>query len=249
MSIRSWYTIVASAGTRHAEIMLYDPIGRSWWEETTDAKTFVAELNDLDVDTLELRINSPGGDVFDGVAIFNALRKHQARVTCRIEGLAASIASVIALAGDEVVICENAMMMIHNASTYAGGNAADLRKTVEMLEQVDQTIITTYATKTGQDREWLAGEMAREAWYTAAEAVEHGFANTVADDEADLAAVAAFDPRVTAGFRNPPAQVAALLTTPAPPAEPEPAAADADAVVSYEVEIARARREREQAAH
>ena len=240
----SWYSIRAAADTRHADVMLYDPIGKSWWEETTDAKSFVKQLEALDVDTITVRINSPGGDVFDGVAIFNALRQHQAKVTTRIEGLAASIASVIALAGDTVTICSNAMLMIHNSHTYAQGNASELMKVVQMLEQVDETIITTYASRTGLEREHLAAEMAREAWYTADDALELGFVDGIDETASDdaVAAIAAFDRRITARFANPPERVAALL-------QATPKAAGRERADACELDVARARREREAASY
>src|SRR3954469_2359119 len=115
-----WYSIVAKSADE-ADVMIYDIIG---WETT--AKQFVTDLKALDAKTINLRINSPGGDVFEGVAIYTALKEHPAKVITHVDGLAASMASIIMLAGDEVHIAKNAFVMIHNAWSWATGDAAEL---------------------------------------------------------------------------------------------------------------------------
>lgn len=268
----AWYDIKMEGDDTdadHAEIMIYTPIGASMWEERVDAKSFVADLNALDVSKITLRINSPGGSVWDGVAIYNALRRHKAEVTCVVEGVCASIATIIALAADKLVMCATSWWMIHNSSAIAWGNAAALRKTTEMLDKIDQGAITAYAAKTGKDREWVAEEMAREAWYTPEEALEHGFIDGILEDEdAEASAFERIDPAAIAMFRHPPEQLTQRLRPaagplpqiPTPPSDPvaleglpeaeKPAPVEkADAPSNmWEIDVARARRERESVA-
>src|SRR5258707_608582 len=119
------------------EIWLYDQVGEGWFGGMS-AKTFVAEVQKLGkVDLINLHINSPGGSVFDGVAIYNNLKSHPARIEVDVDGVAASIASVIAMAGDEIRMAANAMMMIHNAMGMTFGDAEDMRKTADLLDQLN----------------------------------------------------------------------------------------------------------------
>lgn len=194
---RSWYSIEAKAGNKEADVFIYDTVG-IWGVE---ANTFVRELNEIDVKTINLRINSPGGNVFDGVAIFNALKKHDAKVITHIEALAASIASIIALAGDEVHIADNAFYMIHNPYTWAVGDAASMRKTAGMLDKVTDSLIKTYTNKTGKASAEIRQLMDAETWFTAEEAKDAGFADVITDEEI---IEAAFDLSV---FNNVPTQV------------------------------------------
>ena len=160
-----WYTIraravlavaaaAAIAGAPTAplaasEIYIYGDIGESWWEETVTAKSFISELNALDVDAITVRIASIGGSVPDGVAIYNALKRHKARVTTCVDSIAYSIASLIAMAGDEREMADNALMMIHAPWTYTGGNAAELRMTADLLDTYAKAMATSYAAATG----------------------------------------------------------------------------------------------------
>ena len=183
------YRVVrAEDGSGDVELFLYDEIG--FWG--VDASTFVRDLKSIDAETIHLRINSPGGSVFDGVAIANAIREHKATVIVHIDAIAASIASVIALAGDEVRIADNAFLMIHNAWTGVVGNADDLRRTADILDKIDESaIVRTYVNKTGADedqvRQWMEGP---ETWFTAEEALEAGFVDAI-DAQSD--AEASFD--------------------------------------------------------
>jgi len=171
-----------------AEILLYDAIDPFWG---IGAKQFAEDIKDLgDVDEITVRINSPGGDVFDGLAIFNTLQSHRANVTTSVDGLAASIASIIALAGDAVWMAENAMFMIHNPFTVAIGDAAELRKTADTLEKVKDTLVSTYAGKTGLESVEISDFMNDETWFDAHEAVEQGFADEVTGQ---VAVAASFD--------------------------------------------------------
>lgn len=181
--------------SRSASLHLYGVVG-GWWGEI-DATTLVPAIRDLDVDDLAVYINSPGGDVYDGIAIRNALRNHSARVTVTIDGLAASAASFIALAGDEVVISDGAEIMIHDVWTIALGNAEDLRDVADDLDRLSDNIAGMYAKKAGGTAaEWRA-RMKAETWYSAEEAVAAGLADRLdTDDDAaeqQTAAAARFD--------------------------------------------------------
>ena len=190
----SWYAITAEAAGEgaptRAKINIYDAIG-GWWG--TNASDFVAELDGLDVDELEVHVNSPGGAVWDGIAIMNSLKKHRARVTVIVDGLAASAASIVAMAGDEVVMAEGSQMMVHQASGGAWGNADFMRDTAGILDKIDQNLAGIYARRAGGSRESWLDVMRAETWYNADEAVAAGLA-----DRADVAgepvdAEAAFD--------------------------------------------------------
>ncbi|MCK9629878.1 MAG: Clp protease ClpP [Bacteroidales bacterium] len=174
-----------------AEILLYDEI--SWWGVTVEA--FKRELDAITVPTINLRINSPGGDIFDSLAIYNALRDHPAHIVSHIDGLAASMASVIALAGDEVRMAENAFYMVHNPWVMVIGNADDLRKEADLLEKVTGSLVMAYAEKTGKGTDEIGAWMDSETWFTAADALDAGFVDAVVvkDKADDLAAAASFD--------------------------------------------------------
>lgn len=173
-----------------AEILIYGAIGASFWEDSITAKQFSDELKKLDasVKNVDLRINSPGGDVFEGYAIANRIKQHSSKFTIYIDGLAASIASIIAIAGDEVVIGEGAQMMIHSAWTVAMGNARDLEKVIDRLGEIDEQLISLYVKKTGKSRAEIRDMVEKETWLNADEAVEMGFADR--KFEADIAIAA-----------------------------------------------------------
>lgn len=176
-----------------AEMLLYDEV--SPWGVTAEA--FKRELDSIKSEKLNLRINSPGGDVFDSLAIYNALREHPAEVTTYIDGLAASMASVIALAGDHVVAAERSFFMIHHPWSIVIGNAADMRKEADVLEKISGSMVSAYAERTGRDAAELTAWMDEETWFTAAEAQDAGFIDEVsaakAAEEEALATAAAFD--------------------------------------------------------
>lgn len=168
-----------------AEILLYDEIG-FWGVTARDFQSMLAQVGD---GPLTLRINSPGGDVFDGLAIFSALQSHAGDVTVIVDGLAASAASFIALAGDRVTMAENAFLMVHNAWTLALGNKNDLAASAAVLGKIDAQMAQIYAKKTGDSVEAMAALMDAETWLTAAEAQSAGFIDAV--DVSDRAAAAA----------------------------------------------------------
>lgn len=169
-----WYTI-RNAASPVAEILIYDEIG--YWGVT--AEDFVRELQGVTAPAIELRINSPGGEVFDGIAIMNALRAHPATVTGYVDGMALSAASFILQACDRRVMRRQAQMMIHDAMGLAIGNAAEMRQMADELDRVSDTIASVYAERSGDDTETWRERMRAETWYGADEAVAAGLADEV----------------------------------------------------------------------
>lgn len=195
--MKSWYTIRARAsGT---EVLIYDEIGAYG----VSAKGFLAELGALPDDAaIDLRINSPGGSVFDAVAIYNALKRHEGDITVWIDGIAASAASYIAMAGDIIVMPENAFLMIHDPSGLVMGTAEDMRSTAEALDKVKDSLIQGYAAKSGKSDDEIATLMAAETWLDAKDALELGFIDRIAEP---VKLAASFD---VARFRNAPPELA-----------------------------------------
>lgn len=161
-------------------VYLYDVID-NWYG--VDSESFIKALQDIKTGTINLRINSPGGDVFDARAMATALKQHSARVVAHIDGLAASAATYIALAADEVRMSQGAFFMIHKGWTWNVGNADDFRKSADLLDKVDDSISNDYAKKTGIGKAELIQMMADETWMSADEALEKGFVDSVFDDE------------------------------------------------------------------
>lgn len=194
---------------RTAVLRLYDPID-SWGDFWgVSAKEWAAALDEVgDVDEIRVHINSPGGEVFEGIAILNQLRAHPARVVAVVDGVAASSASFIAAGADETIMAPNSELMIHDAWGAVVGNAADLRDVADRLDQISGNIATVYHRKAGGELDAWREAMRAEAWYTAEEAVAAGLADQVAEQEpADADAVRArFDLSVFAhaGRRNAP---------------------------------------------
>ena len=198
--------INAKAESDEAEILIYDDIGASWFGDGITAKQFVKDLAELDAALLTVRINSSGGDVFEGLAIHNAIKRHDAMVVVEIDALAASIASIIALAGDEVRMADNAFFMIHDPSGLEWGTAEDMRAMAELLDKVGGSLANVYAEKTGKDMAEVVAWMSAETWFDADEALEAGFVDAVTKGKkmaarADLSA-----------FSNTPKALRAALT-------------------------------------
>lgn len=188
---RQWYQIRNSAADAQgpAEILIYDEID-SWFGVA--AEQLARDISALDRNRdITVRINSPGGNIYDGVAILNSLRGHPGKVTVVVDGIAASAASVIAMGGDEIVMNRNSEMMIHNGSAVAMGGAEDMRKMADRLEQVNANMATIYAEKAGGTPEEWRAIMAAETWYSAEEAVAAGLADRVEKAPADARAIAA----------------------------------------------------------
>ncbi|CAM3383785.1 ATP-dependent protease ClpP, protease subunit [Paracoccus aminovorans] len=230
----SWYAIRAR-GTG-AEVAIYDEIGAYG----VSAKGFLAELGALPEGTpVDLRLNSPGGSVFDAVAIHNALKRHEGTITVWIDGIAASAASYIAMAGDEIVMPENAFLMIHDPAGLVMGTAEDMRAMAEALDKVKGSLVSGYAAKSGRSAEEVSALMAAETWFGAADAVAQGFADRLIEP---VRIAAAFD---IGRFRNaPPVLVEAIEAEPEPDDESDgtntEATDDADQVEDAEDEQAAA---------
>ncbi|MGJ3493567.1 head maturation protease, ClpP-related [Piscirickettsia salmonis] len=174
--MKNWYQIKAQVNKR-ADVYIYDYIG----DYGVEAKAMVNELKALDVEQINLRINSPGGSVTDGFAIYNALQRHNAKVTTYIDGLAASMAGIIALAADKVLIAENAFYMIHNPWTVAIGDKNQLNQSIELLDKMGKLMLNIYSEKSGIDPNQVQELMDAETWFTGAEALEEGFVDEVSE--------------------------------------------------------------------
>jgi ATP-dependent protease ClpP protease subunit len=173
-TMRQWYTMKREDSG--AEIIIYDEIGKSFWNEASiTAKQFLEDLNGLgEVDSITLRINSPGGDVFDGVAIHNALKNHGAKITAHIDGIAASIASYIAMAANKIVMPSNAFMLIHGSAGFVFGNADDMRSTADDLDRIDKSIVATYVSRSKSTAAKIKAIMKEDRLMDAAEAKDLG---------------------------------------------------------------------------
>lgn len=153
-------------------------VSEKWWDSETSAVDFRDSLKELgDVKSINLSINSPGGSVFDGIAIYNMLKNHPADVNVTVQGLAGSIASVIAMSGNTLTMNTGAMLMIHNPFTGVVGNATQLREMADTLDQIAESSVDIYNEKTGIDKDAIREVMANETWLTADEAVELGWAD------------------------------------------------------------------------
>ena len=171
-----WYNIQNKAGET-ADIYIFDEIGTYG----VTAQDFISEIKGLKDMPINLRINSLGGDVFDGMAMYNVIKRREAKTTVYIEGIAASIATIIALGADEVIMAENSLFMIHNAWGGASGEAKDMRKTAETLEKITSELTDIYVKKTGLSYDTLAEMMDEESWLNADEAFALGFIDTISD--------------------------------------------------------------------
>ncbi|GGZ31646.1 ClpP-like prohead protease/major capsid protein fusion protein [Shewanella chilikensis] len=211
---KSWYSLKAAANGE-AELMIYDEIGG--WGIT--AKQFARDLKDLGkITQLNARIHSPGGDVFEGMAIYNILKNYPAHKVAHIDGLAASMASVIAMAFDEVVMPENAMMMVHKPWGGTMGDADDMRKYADLLDKVEGNLVGAYRDKTGMTDEQLHALLAEETWLTGREAVEKGFADTLTEP---LAMAASLQSNRMKDYANMPKALQILLAPQANSANPQ----------------------------
>ena len=209
--MRSWYAIRSLS--EGAEVAIYDEIGAFG----VSAKAFLAEIGAIPGDVpITLRINSPGGSVFDAVAIHNALTRHPAGVTAWIDGIAASAASYVAMAADEVVMPQNAFLMIHDPAGMVLGTAEDMRSMADALDKIKTSLVAGYAAKSGRPDAEIAELMRKETWLDAEEAVELGLANRIAEP---VRIAARFD---IGRFRNAPPELVEAV-------EPEPEASVADA--------------------
>lgn len=203
----NWYEIKNK--NDKAEIWLYEIIGKDFWtDEGMTAKDFQKELSEIKAEKIDLHINSPGGSVFDGNTIYNLLKSHKAKITTYIDGIAASIASVIALAGDKIYMAQNGLFMLHQPFAFTMGNEDDHEKTLEILRKVGGSIATTYMKKTDKEESEILDMMKVETWLNADEALEAGFVDEISD-KVDMAACAQFAPLMDKlGFKNIPQKIA-----------------------------------------
>lgn len=211
----AWYSMRTRASApRAAEILIYGDIGDSWYGDSVLAKDFVREIAALDVDSITLRINSYGGSVSDGIAIYNAIKRHPAKTTVSIDGVAASIASLIAMAGDTVEMAANSLLMIHAPWGGVMGNSADLRDFADLLDTWAAAMATSYAQKTGSSLAEMQALLTDGAdhWFTAEQALAYKFidATTTA-----LPLAASFDrAALAARFSSLPAVAGMAISTP-----------------------------------
>ena len=242
-----WYEIKAAApvaegeAPKPAEVLIYGNIGDRWNEDGVVASELVRDLSALQADTINLRINSYGGSVPDGLAIYNALRRHKAAVNVFVDGVAISCASYIAMAGDTITMAKNAQMMIHGPWTIAAGNATDLREQADILDRYAKAMASAYADKSGKTYEDALALLTdgKDHWFLADEAKAEGFADEVGEEVAVAASLASsFDlsrfkaaaPTAACAPQQVPQPTAAAVTTkeasmPAPvPAAGQPAA-------------------------
>lgn len=173
---RKWYEI-KNAAKDEADIYIYDAI--AWWG--VNAAEFVRDLSRLEAKTINVHINSPGGDVFEAWAIYQAIRSHKARIVVHIDGLAASAASVIALAGDEIRMARGAFFMIHRPYVMAIGDADGLRETADLLLKAEGEIESLYVDKSNLSLVEVRAAMAEETWYSPTEAKAAGFVDMIVD--------------------------------------------------------------------
>ncbi len=173
---KKWYDIQNKADNS-ADVYIFDEIGTYG----ITAQEFITDIKDLKNTPINLRINSLGGDVFDGMAMYNVIKRREAKTTVYIEGIAASIATIIALGADEVVMAENSLFMIHNAWGGSMGEAKDMRKTADTLDKITGELTDIYIKKTGLPYDSLAEMMDEETWLNAQEAFNYGFIDTISD--------------------------------------------------------------------
>ncbi|CAM9227403.1 MULTISPECIES: head maturation protease, ClpP-related [Acinetobacter] len=173
-----WNPAIKASDENENTIGIYDPIGYDYWDDSgVTAKRISAALRSLDGADVVVNINSPGGDVFEGLAIYNLLREYKGHVTVRVLGVAASAASFIAMAADEIQIARAGFFMIHNAWTGLWGNRNDLRETADFLEQIDDTIADIYHVRSGLSMDELKADMDKERWINGRDAIDSGFAD------------------------------------------------------------------------
>lgn len=243
---QSWYAIKAKAAAEDApvsaEIYIFGDIGESWWDETVTAKQFVKDIAAIEADEITVRINSYGGSVTDGIAIYNAIKRHPATVTVSIEAAAYSIASLIAMAGDTVEMAENALLMIHAPWGYTGGNSVELREFADTLDAYALAMASSYVSKSGQTQNAILDLLTdgKNHWYSAEDAKAAGFIDAITG-AVSIAASARIQASGLTRFTHPnPAAVAATppkehsMPNPATPQAAAPATVDAAAILAAE---------------
>jgi ATP-dependent Clp protease protease subunit len=207
-----WFRNAAGKGKQTAQIFIYEDVGEGWMGGVSAAQ-FKDDLAKIGVvDQLDVHINSFGGDVFDGLAMYRLLVDNKARVVSFIDGFAASIASIIAMAGNEIRMAESGFIMIHDASGLAMGNAADLRAFADTLDTITGALADVYVKRTSNDAATVRDWMGAETWFGVVDAIEHGFADEMMPN---LEAAARFDPRLHR-FKAAPESVKAIMAPKTP---------------------------------
>lgn len=171
--MKTWYNLTDKGEA--PVLSIFDDIGAYG----VSAKLFLDDLRAVKAKSVDLEINSPGGDVFAGLAIYNGLRNSGKTINVKVLGLAASAASLVAMAGDTIEMPENAFLMIHNPWSFAMGDADDMRATADVLDKIGASLVTTYANRTGKSEDEISAMLAAETWMTAQEALDMGFATSV----------------------------------------------------------------------
>lgn len=184
-AMEKWQPSLQAATETDNSISMLDVIGQDWWTgEGVTAKRVAAALRSIGADNpVTVNINSPGGDMFEGTAIYNLLRMHRGHVTVRVLGMAASAASIIAMAADEIQIGRPSFFMIHNCWVTAAGNRHEFREMSEWMEPFDTAMADVYAARTGLSNADIAKMMDRETWIGGSSAVEQGFADSLLEDD------------------------------------------------------------------
>lgn len=216
-TISKFWEVKNAAEKNVGEIYIYGEIvSYKWYEEDTTAKSFKEDLDSLgDINTLNVYINSPGGSVFQGQAIVSILKRCNAEINIHIDGVAASIASVIAMSG-KVFMPSNAMMMIHNPWTFTYGNAKELRKQADDLDKIRESLIVMYLDKSGDklDRDTLLDLMDKESWLTAQECFDYRLCD-VLEEEKEVAAC--LNKEILERYKNTPKELLNVVNKPKEP--------------------------------
>ncbi|MCA1058111.1 Clp protease ClpP [Rossellomorea aquimaris] len=179
------FNVVHNEETKTTDITIYGVIGTSWWSDSFSATDMDNALNEAGDNDIKVHLNSPGGDAFMGIAIYNRLKRHKGKVSIYIDGWACSAASVIAMAADELIMGLGSMLMIHEASNIVWGSKADMRKEADILDELEEGIIDIYMTKAKVTREEIREKVDSETWFSARKALEIGFASMAEGVEPD----------------------------------------------------------------
>ncbi|HAR44698.1 MAG TPA: peptidase [Nitrospiraceae bacterium] len=184
-ALEKWNPAIKAASSDDNTITIFDVIGQDYWTgEGVTAKRIAGALRAIGDKPVTVMVNSPGGDMFEGLAIYSLLREHPAEVTVKVLGLAASAASIIAMAGDTVQVARAGFLMIHNAWIYAAGNRHEFREYADYLEPFDRSMADIYAARTGSDIKAMQKLMDAESWIGGSDAIDQGFADSLlASDE------------------------------------------------------------------
>ena len=178
MEIPQKFNVVHNQETKTSDITIYGVIGTSWWSDSFSASDMDSALNEAGDNDIKIHINSPGGDAFMGIAIYNRLKRHNGKVTIYVDGWACSAASVIAMAADELIMGLGSMLMIHEASNLVWGTKTEMRKEADILDELEEGIIDIYMTKSNVSREEIRAKVDAETWFSAKSALEIGFAHS-----------------------------------------------------------------------